>query len=751
MTAKEFLVPLQDRTVSGSVWKVIICPQMDLVAVVLDRNSITIYRTTWQRLATIPVCSAENEVITSIAWSPDGAYIVVGTSSRTLAIYSVDRAASAPTVRAKRSSRETEPIVTRQLSSFPTTILWSTKPSIASETATTERYAKYECRAEKIHQSKSKEYNESCDGLLLVGDAAGMVTILSHNLLLAIARISAAPEGFEVNHIHLSQSHRYCLTSSSCTPCRGEESQKVDLETQFVLRAFDLSPALGFWQELDRLGQEVMNFTSTIKKLSQEAKSVRETWIEGALEVLISSVKKPLEEIISQFTEDGSGLQALHDVYCGARIKGAVLQFLANTLGENGAKEALRSFRNHADDTYATVLSGMLPIAENTVFASSEYRGLARLESRFNPVGVELSRAEKLFHASERLLWSIGDLVTEVETVTQEMEAFLAWLVVAAAQAGGESTQNRPSTLQGVSGKDAELISSFFEKHSSKTSRNLDSDDSITTLLTKEVQPALALFQTVVEGVISKPCEVLSAKLDAFGEVSFSDGTECSNSSVFSGMTSSSNKVDDQEVSIVPSVGARAFVFVRCNFTRRKWMVRRYSLAKLGLNVQSAVVVSPDAVLAVTTEISQFENEDKVPGSVSLYELPNVDSDADKMMDDPETYQAMKVTLPDAIDLSSRPLDTKFCGSITRRDGVIVSVNSHLRLIWYVNDKEACSIRAIACGVICGDTSRKILTNFYVLIKCMWTAWSFRSVLAAPRKVFLFQTPYHGPREKQEG
>lgn len=511
-------VLLQDRTLSASVSLVAICPSMDLLAVVLDKVSVAIFRTTWQRLAAIPVCTQPDQHITSVAWSPDGANLAVATSAGDLSILSVDRSAFASTAKAKRAARETAgPIATISLPVPASCLSWVAAPAeLCDESLGSGCH--YEDRAAQLLQTTNESEPRSA-GLIFCGDRDGFLSIMSQNLLFTIARLRVLSPGYSIVGLRLTPDLHQCLVFGQITPEEPSSPQTSTRagEVHCSLRSVDLGPVLEFWPEISRIGREVVAITRFIRELETAAKQISECWVKGAGEITKSAVMDPLSKLMTDFAENRSKdpWEMLHHAFCGGSVNGAVLQFLAAELSENGAKEALRAFRSHVDDLSDT-LHALVPVAENSVVRAFEYRALASLTSRYSPVGVHIENAEKLFDLAESLYWALGDITWEIEKVSKETEAFLAWLVIAAARAGGDSARGRSSSAMGnLKGEDGRLVSKFFLRVTSKRTAVECSHprDTVTDMYNDHILPVIGKYRNLCHEMLAEPSVAISAIL----------------------------------------------------------------------------------------------------------------------------------------------------------------------------------------------------------------------------------------------
>lgn len=507
-------IQLQDRNVSASVSLLSLCPNMRLLAIVLDHNSVAIFRASWQRLATIPICTKPDETITALTWSATGAYISVTTSSNLLFIHSVDSSASAPSSRTRRGSRHTDPVAQLSLPNAASSIVWTHSPSF---------HTYYEDRASQLLNVKPETVAER--GLLFVGDCDGMITILTSNLAFTIARIRVMPQNVPIRYLHVTSNVRCCFAVATSLPMPLEENGNTEtVFSKCLMRAISTRPFLDYWSEIDRLSSEVIAFKAFITSCETNLKQLNSSWVGGLREILSSSIVKPLEKAMAQYAESGNAWDELQNLFCGARVKGASLHFLANSLGQNGAKELLRSFGVHDDDIEQT-LAKILPLAENALSRASEYRGFARLESRFAPIGVQLEDAVTLSKVCEDLYFHLYEFCRKVDRVTEEMESFLSWLVLAAIKAGGEMQGRSVHIIGDLNGRALAEVAKFFDRMTlfNKNDKNISefTNDPVAATFTVALQPELEAVHNTLSRMTTKLCDCISLKLRLSGGISF--------------------------------------------------------------------------------------------------------------------------------------------------------------------------------------------------------------------------------------
>lgn len=499
------LVLLHDRSFSAAVSNVTVCPNMDLFAAVLDRISIAIFRKNCQRLATISACTKQKESITAYTWSPDGANIALASSSGALSIYSVDQCSSAVS-KTKRGSRDSDAVASVTLPTPASTLLWAdTQAQSMPERDRSDSAHEYQDRAAEFESDSLEEANIPCKGLLIAGDENGAITIYTHNLQLRVAHVQALCEKVPVRGIHMSSIHPHAL-AIGYEKCDTPEQNST--ASRCVMRIVNLESVFAHLPEIDRINREVKAANNVIQTLSTTMKRIRKEWVQGAMAILSASIQKPIEKLMRDFAEDEyhqDAWSSLYDVYCGAKMKNGMLQHLGTDLSESGAKEALRSFRAHADDVEEAVMA-TLPIAEQMTFRASEYRGLARVKGRFERVGVRLKEGNELFEAAQKLCGAVEQLMDESERMCSEAEAFLGWVVIAAAKAGGMAIETADETkLHKMSEKDKELVSGFLKRMSE------GEGDVVSGVIANEVEDGFRRFEKCVQAVFEVPAKAISS------------------------------------------------------------------------------------------------------------------------------------------------------------------------------------------------------------------------------------------------
>lgn len=551
---------------------------MDLFAAVLDRISIAIFRKNCQRLATISPCTKQEETVTAYTWSPDGANIAVASSSGALSIYSVDQC-SAVASKTRRGSRETDAVCSINLPTPASTLLWADAQALSAYAGDGPDFVReYDDRAAEFESDSSEEGNIPCKGLLMAGDENGAITIFTHNLELRVAHFQALCDKIPVDGIHMSPIHPHALAigyDRSDTP--HEDSSR----SRCVMRLVNLDSVFSYLPEIDRINREVQAANKVIRKLSKTMKRIRKEWIDGAMSILTASIEKPIEKLMRDFAEDAyhqTAWGSLHDAYCGAKMKNGMLQHLGTDLSESGAKEVLRSFRAHADDVEEAVME-TLPIAEQMTFRASEYRGLARVKRRFERVGVRWEESNEVFEAAQEFCAGVEQLMDESERMCGEAEAFLGWVVMAAANAGGMTIETADGTkLQKMSEKDKELVSGFLKRMSD------GEGDVVSALIGNEVEDGFTRFEKGVQRVFEVPAKAISSGIWVEAEFEFGV-SECErNKGMVQWCWSEGSLTEDLVVCM--RAGDGEIVFVKCGKEKNGWNFVRRRLTRGQKKVQ---------------------------------------------------------------------------------------------------------------------------------------------------------------------
>lgn len=687
----QLLTQIQDRTLSAIVSLVSLCPKMDLLAVALDRNSIAIFRTTWQRLATIPICANADDVITSITWSPTGAYLAIATSSAALLIHSVDRTISATASRTRRAARETDPVAQITLPSPASVVSWISYPSL---------HHRYEDRASLLLDAKPNFLEPNVDpvsepGLLFVADRDGMLTMLTSNLAFIIARVRVVLPQFVIHNLHVMKSLRHCLIVAY----RETDSDgATPTSHNCLMRTVRIDVLLEYLPEIDRVTQEVLALKAHFASFEATMKRIEDSWVEGARGVLTNSIVKPLERVMLDYSETPSTWDKLYNAFCGARVRGGLLHFLANSIGENGAKELLRSFRVHDEDTEETIFK-MLSLAENALSRASEYRGLSRILSRFAPIGVLLPDADEVFDATDALFAGLAEFAHGVEVVSSETEAFLAWLIIAALKAGGEAGQGRSaSSSDTMKARETELAAKFLAKMTSIESPTplVEGADSVDVMFSTKLRPLLKCWRRACEQVMSRPCEVLSGAFGVMGGVMFpakmGDSTLSYKCCVYDQMCLDAERED--AVILFLSMCNGGLLCIRHEVYSRLWSFAQRGLRADGVVIHDAVMASNTAVVFVASDHceEQVPDKDKVHCQVGVCDMASCElwNEGNTILGGEE--EAVGVGLGNMISLSGTTTEWSFSGkkekicdlslSSNRDTGVMRSVTLFFSWHW---------------------------------------------------------------------
>lgn len=620
---------VQDRSFSANVSHASLCPNMDLLAVVLDGNSIAIFRLSWSRLATISVTTGADETITSLVWSPSGAHVAVGTSTGLLCIHSVDRAASAPPSRTRRAARDSEPVATLRLSVSALSILWMKVPN---------RRVVYTDRSSQLIDSRPPAVAE--DGLLFVGGIDGTVTVLATNLAFTIACIKILPDNFSVCRLHMTSDQRHCVAigyvhshvdrtnTKNNSNTENSTSSSIPSETgRYMIRAMRTDFLLKNWSEIERVSLEAAALQSQLPAIKRSVRQVEEAWSEGVREVLATGIAALMDKAMREFTQNGNIWDELYDIFCGSKVHGAALHCLVHLMGEGGAKEYLRSFRAHDDDAEAAIAT-LMPLVQNLLSRASEYSGLICLADQFSEVGVQTNDTEEMFFAAEGLFVEICDLSRELEAASNETESFLAWLVIATVKASGETTQSRLSSNPPIlGGKELEFAGNFFEKMTAITTTGEEpvSTNAIAVMLRDKIQPAIKRIDAASEAIIQKPFEAISKALPLAGGISLNvyDGSVTVGRN-WSILDSASANGKECQVMALTTEYSGSLLWVRYKPMGQQWTTGRITLRTETSEVKgTALIANGCMMLARSRVMSGDVMSDEKVHDIGVYDPGN--------------------------------------------------------------------------------------------------------------------------------
>lgn len=594
---------LQDRSLAADVTHVALCPRMDILALVLDGKTISLHRLNWQRLASFSVSSDTSAVVTTITWSPDGASIAAGMDNGDLSLFSVDRAASTAAMKTKRAAKEaTAAVALKKLPYAPESMHWIESDFAPSNQHDPTALSSYEDRAAMQPAGSSLSTRPATDGLLAIGDADGVVSLMAFDLKFVVAKVRVLPSGCPVSRIFVTKGLECCLAVGA--PTQKTESKQ---STQVYVRTVELSSIKSFWPELCRAGIEMVAVNSFRSQLGELSQVLKEHWSDGAMDVINGTIRDALMKLMGDFAENNSDCgpwEALQEVFCGGRMSGAVLQFLAADLTENGAKDSLRVLRAKVD-LVGEALMTALPLAENMVFRASEYRGLARLRSRFAKVGISFATADRMFAVAEAILMELSNLARRMEQTYTEAEAFLEWLVKAAARAGGETIQGQGSSMaQTIDGRGARLVSEFFLNVI--TARGAAADDAVTEAFKNRFTPAVERFQYVADEIEASTLETASSTLAVKPGLNLTMTvceSEMQSASIEQRFKSSSNSACFLDMCMVTAQGR--VVIAKHNSVTGQWFLFHKVLGTASSTVVGAALYTDSSLVYVTNASTQ--------------------------------------------------------------------------------------------------------------------------------------------------
>lgn len=662
---------LQDRTTSAPVSHLVLSPRMNLLALVLDHTSVAIFRLSWQRLATIPLSMAPGQHISSLIWSPDGAHLLVATSAADLSILSVDRSAFASSARAKRVARETGGAVATVTLPVPAACLgWVGGPRTTRDV--------YEDRAGML---AARDEVMRAKGLIFCGDRDGFLTILSQNLSLLIARVRVLPEGYTVVGLHVNVEVSQCIVyGQRVKDTGGPRTRARGGDAHCVVRAVGLETVLEHLPEIERIGREMVALKAFMERVQAAATRIEESWLQGAAEVRKATVFEPMDKVLTDFAEPRSRnpWEMLHYVFCGGTVDGAVLQFLAADMSENGAKEALRAFRGHVDDL-SDALHDVLPVAENSVVRACEYQALSKLRSRFSSVGLKEHEARELFELTESLYWALGEIMWEIEGMANETEAFLAWLVIAATRAGGNTSRGRTAPeMANLTGEDGRLVSKFFQRATSQSASIAGPSalDPVEESFKIRLLPAVENHRRFCEKMLARPvlesCSSWPADEGIFFSVPVRSGAACPK---FRDVRNADegNAYEGTVTSIVSGAGNLISVFYDAE--KRKWSISHAGFLREKRLIHDAAAYANARVAFLVREASVDlpSNSDESKAKCELWIHSETDQDRRVSLD--SHSKDRNSLLPEVSELRTEKVESLEAGHVEGTTSPTLSID----------------------------------------------------------------------------
>lgn len=464
-------------------------------------------------------------------------------------------------------------------------------------------------------------------GFLFIAHQDGKLTVMTTNLDFVIARIRVIPPHFRIRHLHVTNSLSHCLVLGYREGAEGTESgegaESADRATKSggsngddcLMRFVQIDFLLEFASEIERVTQEVVAIKAHFMRFQSALKQVEDSWVDGIRSVLMGSIVKPLQGTLEDYSETADVWDLLYNTFCGLRQKGALLHFLGNDVGENGAKEVLRSFVLHNEDTELNMFK-LITVGINALSRASEYRGLSRLTSRFSPIGVCFDDANAVFQAADNFLGSLLEFSRKQGEICEETTAFLIWLINAAMKAGGEYEQTRSlSNAHSMHARRTELAANFLCKMNKiKHAQPKDCvQDAVDVMFTTNLQPVLKRWQECCRQVIRQPSLVISKALRVYGGVSFRAGLLRSPGLVKCSVFDC--RSDGSVVAFLPLTDG-SMLCARHMLSTGVWSFAKRSLHTDGYSIDDAVMTSETSAVLLMSD--RHEEGDMVDGKVHV-------------------------------------------------------------------------------------------------------------------------------------
>lgn len=421
---------------------------MDLIALVLDGDTIAIQRLSWQRLATIapPIppqgtdaSSRQASVISALSWSPTGSSIAVAAKDGSVRLLRVDP--SAATAKSSRASTTSTPSSSQSVISCPATAVAWIPYSHAPPAA-------YLDRDSAAIDSTSTGPSQT---LIAVGDSEGCVTFFSFDLAFRVARVQVLPRQMPISKL-------FFPPGTSSAVVAGVNNISVSL-SHLPLRPLTIAQT-----QVHRAGLESVAVSAIVGELRAVSKTLSDAWIRDGVSKIASTIVGPLQELICDFAETtGAGpWRVLYDAFCGGGVSGALEHLLGRMIGEAGAREALRAFNVAAGEARSAIRVA-LPLAERMVFRASEYAGLARDTARFATIGVSVADVYVVLEEAQKTLDLLGTLALHIEDSDAEIQAFLRWICSAATHVAGGDPESHQSPEQRDPVEERALVAAYFQ------------------------------------------------------------------------------------------------------------------------------------------------------------------------------------------------------------------------------------------------------------------------------------------------
>ncbi|GAM27960.1 hypothetical protein SAMD00019534_111360 [Acytostelium subglobosum LB1] len=437
---------LNDKPAAGDVREALCCPTMDLLALLTMSGAIVVHRfLNWQRLLTIGASSAvdgNDDIATSIQWSPNGKRLAVGYASGLISLVSIENGKEIHYTRAAPVSPVTK-------------MFWvQYNPSSSSSSHFSQCFDASPFFPAFAHYIQDKEdemkpFPQDLDALdvLIAVSKSGVISFLGFGMTLIGT--------LDIQQILLN---KYGASHFLIKSAKSVDIQNVAMSRDFgrAMLTAETDSGLALMLDVDtsilsRKASEIFDFAT---------KSVTASWLLDTLSYLLTHevVDKWSDthsQLVTKWSSFGRTLldfgydqthtleQHLTDMLMIGVPSDALAQYLANGINVKSLRSSLRTLDGLRD----TLIGRILAAFTHLMHTLAALRSLSLWQERFG----DMLNADKY----ERLLRQSGAFGVRLESldrvfggVSAQYSSFFTWLLKIQDQINDTPSQQPSSSLQ---------------------------------------------------------------------------------------------------------------------------------------------------------------------------------------------------------------------------------------------------------------------------------------------------------------
>ncbi|CAH1109339.1 unnamed protein product [Psylliodes chrysocephalus] len=452
MSTFHVIKQLEDKNVQNEINVMVWSDRMDLVALSNIKGEVALHRLSWTRAWSLSP-PKENLQVNAIAWRPDGKVLAVGYDSGEVLLIGIE---NKKTLNVKDARTEITCLAWVQEK-----VETKLKDTFTLKEEPPKNYMKYidlsklylrdpvpNASLDSSNSEEAKETNFLQDqtelNLLLVGTKDGYVhirvfgcftcSILNMNEYLGTS--------CSVENIHVSED----LSKIFITVKDAEHNIKIIVLNGQIFKTHT--------QELFCVAIKYVKLVDLVKYLTNTIANITETWESFLLEIdhKLSKYAKKVPEggVTADF------LDLLTFGICSPELE----EFLITDL----TKKGLEKFGQTIEMSYANIqkllLKNVTKFGQNLSYHLAELRGMARLEHRYDVIGLKEDQITKAIQSSGAFLIKAGEMQQIINHSVINYKAFFRWLYGAILFLMDETV---PTEIHKITQQDLAYITEFLQ------------------------------------------------------------------------------------------------------------------------------------------------------------------------------------------------------------------------------------------------------------------------------------------------